>query len=457
MCAAIGLAQSNQGASLTRVAEEMRAPSAFQGNRRLPLAGEVLNGPTYAIWETTLRCNQACRFCGTRAGRARPDELTTAEALQLIDQLAEIGVREVAMHGGETFLREDWLELVSAIASHDMTPSIVTGGRGVDATLAKKAQAAGLVAASVSIDGREPTHDDLRNIPGSYRGAHRAVRSFLDAGILCGCNTQINRQNMGEIPALFEDLSQYPLYGWQVQLMAPMGRAADEPDLVLEPYDLLEIMPMLARLRVLADSRGIALWPGDNVGYFGPFEHTLRDQRVPGGHSSGCGGGILAIGIEANGDIKGCSAMSSDGFIAGNIRQHRLRTLWDEAAELKFMRCFDESKLWGYCAGCYYASVCRAGCVWTSATILGRYGNCPYCHHRALEYLNAGKRERLTRTRIAPGKIRDRAEFGLEIEPAPAEWAERMLALNQPLPEPFDERVDSAVPGQDFDRSPALP
>lgn len=418
----------------------------IRGNRRLPLSGEVLTGPTYAIWETTLRCNQACRFCGTRAGRARPDELNTAEALNVIEQLAEIGVREVAMHGGEVYLRPDWLELVAAVAAHGMQPSIVTGGRGMTAALSEQARQAGLVAASVSIDGLEATHDDLRNIPGSHAGAFRALQDLSAAGILVGCNTQVNRQNMREIPALFDELCAHPLYGWQVQLMAPMGRAADEPALVLQPYDLLEIMPMLARLRLVSDERGIPLWPGDNVGYFGPFEHTLRDQRIPGGHSSGCGGGILAIGIEANGDVKGCSAMSSEGFVAGNVRQHRLRTLWDEAAELKFMRCFDESKLWGFCAGCYYGSVCKAGCVWTSSTILGKYGNCPYCHHRALEYLARGQRERLTRIAVAPGEIRDRAEFAIEVETAPTDWIERMRELNHPLPEPFEDTLESFIP-----------
>lgn len=415
------------------MAQDTRRPNAIRGNRRLPLAGEVLKGPTYASWETTLRCNQSCRFCGTRAGHARPDELSTDEAIGLIAQLAEIGVREVAMHGGETFLREDWLTLISAVAAHGMTPCIVTGGRSVSADMAKRAKGAGLVAASVSIDGLEVTHDHLRNVPGSYQGAKRAVRELLGAGVMCACNTQINRQNMREIPALFHELSQFPLYGWQVQLMVPMGRAADEPELVLQPFDLLDIMPMLARLRLLSDQYGILLWPGDNIGYFGPFEHTLRDQRLPDGHSSGCGAGILAIGIEANGDIKGCSAMGSEGFVAGNVRRHRLRTLWDEAAELKFMRCFDDSALWGYCATCYYAHVCRAGCVWTSATILGRYGNCPYCHHRALELLADGKRERLVRVATAPGTLRDRAEFSLESETAPADWVGRMRELNRPL------------------------
>jgi radical SAM protein with 4Fe4S-binding SPASM domain len=408
------------------------------------MVGEVLTGPTYAIWETTLRCNQACRFCGTRAGHARPDELSTAEALDVIEQFAEIGVREVAMHGGETFLRPDWLELVAAVAKNGMQPSIVTGGRGITAAMAAEAKRAGLIAASVSIDGTQAMHDDLRNVKGSHQGAFNAVRELLAAGILVGCNTQINRQNMREVPALFDELSQYPLYGWQVQLMAPMGRAADEPALVLQPYDLLEIIPMLARMRVVSDERGIPMWPGDNVGYFGPFEHTLRHNRTPGGHSSGCGGGILAIGVEANGDVKGCSAMSSGGYIAGNVRQHRLRTLWDESAELKFMRCFDASKLWGYCATCYYATICKAGCVWTSSTIFGRHGNCPYCHHRALEYLAKGQRERLSRVMLAPGNIRDRAEFSIEVEAAPEDWAEQMRELNRPPRDPFEDTLETA-------------
>ena len=69
-----------------------------QRNVRLKTVDDT--GPTFAVWECTLRCNQACRFCGTRAGKASPDELDTELALKLIAQLAEMGVREVSMHGG---------------------------------------------------------------------------------------------------------------------------------------------------------------------------------------------------------------------------------------------------------------------------------------------------------------------------------------------------------------------
>ena len=75
--------------------------------------------PRHAVWELTLSCNLKCRHCGSRAGAPRSDELTTAEALSLVDALADAGVREVTLIGGEAYLRRDWLEIVRAIRSRD--------------------------------------------------------------------------------------------------------------------------------------------------------------------------------------------------------------------------------------------------------------------------------------------------------------------------------------------------
>jgi radical SAM protein with 4Fe4S-binding SPASM domain len=387
-------------------------------------------GPTYAVWEVTLRCNQACRFCGTRAGRAGPDELNTAECLELIRQLAAIGVREISVHGGEAYLRPDIFELVHAIREHGMLSTMVTGGRNLSSDIARQLKASDVSAVSVSIDGPRDVHNRLRGFDSSFQNAVQALANLEAAGIEVGANTQINRENLHELHSLYDELRKHPIYGWQVQLMVPMGRAADEPNLWLQPYDLLELFPILAELRHRADQDQIPLWPGDNVGYFGPFEDTLRGDRVPGGCSSGCGGGVLAIGIEANGDIKGCSAMASEGFVAGNIRRHTLEELWENAAELKLSRCFTRDRLWGYCQSCYYGDECKAGCIWTANTILGRYGNNPYCHHRAIEMLAQGKRERLVRVREAPGNNRDCALFELEVEAADPLWAARMREKN---------------------------
>ena len=385
--------------------------------------------PLYVVWEITLRCDQACEFCGSRAGRARDDELTTAEIIDIVEQLAEMGTREVALHGGEAYLRKDFLDVVRAIRSHGIDATMVTGGRGFTAELAKQAHDAGITAVSVSIDGLPATHDALRGLKGSHASALHAVEVLLGAGVKVGCNTQLNRRNFKELPALADLLSGLPMYGWQVQLMAPMGRAAEAENLWLEPYDMLELIPIVASVRRQCDAAGLRLWPGDNVGYFGPFEHDLRFERSCSGHCGGCGGGVITLGIESHGDVKGCSAMSSEGFVAGNTRRSRIADLWENAPELRFIRDFKLEDLWGFCRDCYYAEVCKGGCIWTAATLLGRRGNNPYCHHRALEFLAQGKRERLVRVRPALGLVRDRALFELVVEAAPEDWIATLPAL----------------------------
>ena len=94
------------------------APRAERGLRHLPLAPEARDvdrryRPIYAVWEVTLKCDLACRHCGSRAGRTRPDELSTEECLDLVRQMAALGVLEVTVIGGEAYLRDDWLEIVA--------------------------------------------------------------------------------------------------------------------------------------------------------------------------------------------------------------------------------------------------------------------------------------------------------------------------------------------------------
>ena len=73
----------------------MRWVKAAPALRHLPLAAaardiERHTRPIYAVWETTLRCDLACHHCGSRAGRERPDELSTAECLDLVKQMADL-------------------------------------------------------------------------------------------------------------------------------------------------------------------------------------------------------------------------------------------------------------------------------------------------------------------------------------------------------------------------------
>jgi radical SAM protein with 4Fe4S-binding SPASM domain len=398
------------------------APHAAPARRHLPLAASArpVDGvrPIYAVWEITLACDLACRHCGSRAGRARPDELSTTQCLDLVRQMAELGVREITLIGGEAYLREDWLQIVRGIQAHGMTPTMTSGGRGIDAALAADAAAAGLAGVSISLDGLAETHDRLRGVRGSHAHAVAALGHLRRAGIPVTVNSQINRLSMPELPELLELLASQGAHSWQIQLTVPMGRAADEPEVLLQPYDLLALFPVLRQLAERCQALGVRLLPGNNIGYFGPHESTLRGYMLE-GHASSCMAGQLTLGIEADGTIKGCPSLPTAAWAGGNIHDASLRDIWERAAPLRYTRDRTVDDLWGYCRDCYYADSCRAGCTWTSDVFFGRPGNNPYCHHRALEFAGRGQRERLVRVAAAPGQPFDHGRFELVVEPEP--------------------------------------
>ncbi len=396
-------------------------PIASSARRSLPLLAEARAidqriRPRHAVWEITLRCDQACRHCGSRAGAERPNELTTDECLDLVRQLAELGVTEVTLIGGEAYLHPGFLEIVRAVHGRGMYCNMVTGGRGLDENLARQAVQAGLASASVSIDGAEVTHDRLRGSDGSYRAAVGAMRALRAGGVRLTVNTQINRLSLPDLPGILELLVRERAEAWQVMLTVAMGRAADEPDVLLQPYDLLELFPLLDTLAARCKEHGIVLYPGNNIGYFGPYEKRLRGT-LPRGHGSSCGAGRSTLGIESDGLVKGCPSLPSGAWGGGTVRDHSLVDLWERASALRYTRDRTVEDLQGFCRTCYYADTCRAGCTWTASVLFGRPGDNPYCHHRALERDREGLRERLVLREPAPGEPFDHGIFELLLEP----------------------------------------
>ena len=371
--------------------------------------------PVLAVWELTLRCDLACRHCGSRAGRERPDELTTSECLDLVGQMAELGVLEVTLIGGEAYLRPDWLEIVAAISAAGMQCTMTTGGRGMTAERARDAARAGIRSVSVSVDGGPAVHDALRGVEGSHRAALAALENLRAAGIPIAANTQINRLSLPDLPDVLETLIAAGISGWQVMLTVAMGRAADQPDMLIQPFELLDLFPLLSRLKKRATQARVPMWPGNNIGYFGPHEAELRVE-LPRGHMSSCGAGCNTLGIEANGAVKGCPSLQSTPWTGGNLRDASLRDIWERSAPLRYMRDFTLDSLWGYCRDCYYAEDCRGGCTWTAFSLFGKAGNNPLCHHRALEMQKKGLRERLHRVTPAPGDPFDNGVFEIIVE-----------------------------------------
>lgn len=376
--------------------------------------------PIYVVWETTLRCDHECAHCGSRAGDARPDELSTEELLEVADALVRLGTREVTLIGGEAYLRGDCYRLIEHMTAAGIRVTMQTGGRGLTQDRVRRLREAGLAAIGVSVDGPAQVHDTLRASPGSHAAAMRGIAHAREVGLLVTSNSQINRLNKDLLRETAELLAEAGVAVWRAQMTAPMGRAADRPDWLLEPYMILEVIDSLAEIQRWAKERAEASgtpWErafhvrlGNNLGYFGPHEQALRSRPgAPETYWQGCAAGKFVMGIESDGTIKGCPSLPTAPYKGGNVRDTSLAQIWD-AEEIAFTRDRGTSELWGFCKTCYYAEVCRAGCSFTAHTAIGRRGNNPFCYYRAAQLRRRGLRERVVLRQAAPG---DPYDFGL--------------------------------------------
>ena len=378
----------------------------------------------YAVWEITLKCNLACSHCGSRAGDKRNDELSTSEAFDLIEQMADLGIKEVTLIGGEAYLRPDWLMIASEIKRQGMKVTMTTGGYGISRGTAKRMAQAGISAVSVSIDGLEQEHNAIRGKPDSWSQCFKTLSQFNDLGIHTGVNTTITRKSAKNLPLLYDKLIAVGVKNWRIQLAVPMGNAADNNEMLIQPYELLDLYPLLGLLSLKGRQDNLIIQPGNNVGYFGPYERLLRGTFMNESQYSfytGCVAGHNALGIEADGKVKGCPSLPTEEYTGGNIRDRSLRDIYENAPELNFnsleMDDASVAHLRGNCKGCKYAKLCRAGCNWTAHVFFGKRGNNPYCHHRALTLAASDLRERFEQKVAASGQPFDHGEFEVFEEP----------------------------------------
>lgn len=345
--------------------------------------------PYTGVWELTLACNMRCQHCGSHAGEPRADELGWDEMRRVAQELVALGTRRMTLSGGEPTMNPHWDRLGALLVERGVRVNMISNGWSWRQSHLDRARRAGLTSVGFSLDGFEDVHDRIRR-PGSFARVEDAVRLNVGQGFPTAVISHVNQPNWRTLPELGEHLAGLGVSRWQLQLGNPAGEMCEHTDLVLAEDDILELVPMLARLREAMHGR-MVVDMGDNIGYYGCHEAALRrdlddpDDALPFWH--GCAAGCQVIGIESNGNIKGCLSLPSakhgkDLFVEGNLRDRPLAEIWCAPGAFAYNRAFSTDQLTGFCATCPYRELCRGGCSWTAHSHTGtRYDN-PACFYR---------------------------------------------------------------------------
>jgi radical SAM protein with 4Fe4S-binding SPASM domain len=341
--------------------------------------------PRFCVWELTLACDLRCKHCGSFAGTRRKDELSLEECLEVADQLAALGCEKVTLSGGEPTLHRHWHELGKRLTDQGVRVNMISNGWTWSEDRLEKARYARLQNVAFSMDGFEEAHDHVRR-QDSFARVERALETCVAGGMPVSVVTHINRLNYDQLPAFRDYLTEKSVASWQLQLGIPSGTMDEHHELVIEPGELLWLIPLIARLRTDEVERP-HIFPSDNVGYFGKFEPALRDRNTQIPFWIGCRAGCQVIGIESNGNVKGCLSLPSarhgkDVFLEGNLRGESLESIWTREDAFSFNRKFSESQLAGFCGVCRYRDICRGGCAWTAYSHTANRFDNPYCFYR---------------------------------------------------------------------------
>ena len=308
------------------------------------------------VWELTLACCFSCKYCGSKAGTARKNELTTEECLDVARQLADIGCERVSLIGGEVFIRPDWSAITAALTERNVKVSVITNGYLFSDMQISQLKDAGVESVAVSVDGPESIHDAFRQ-KGSFRRAVHAVDVLSKNGIPVSVISTLHSRNVSYLDELYEVLKSKNIFAWQLQACSPMGNASAAEFSADICFDDV--------IRFVADhmsESGFAVGIADNIGYYTEAEGYLRGNLSGKAVFTGCRAGLSGIGIDSIGNVRGCEAMYDDFFIEGNLREKTLKEIWNDPDAFSYNRRFTQDRLTGKCRTCEYGKVCAGGC-----------------------------------------------------------------------------------------------
>ena len=328
--------------------------------------------PGHPVWEVTGACNLRCIHCHAVSGKAAPDELSTDEGKKLIDMLAATGeFRTLIFTGGEPLVRPDIFTLLKHSQQAGLANIIATNGTLIDKEMAFKLKDHGVVCNAISIDAANAEiHDFVRNKPGSFDLALRAIEATKKAGILLQINTTAMEYNMPHLPELIDFADSCGAGIMLMYQLVAVGRGEKIEKATLKKSANKYLSKLIADKQKIAKTiiepvAGPQYWP------YILEKNGIRNGlmlKLASNFFHGCAAGRGFVYIKANGDVWPCPFVEIN---AGNIRDTSFQQIYAEAPVFQNLRRREE-KLKGICGECNYKTVC-GGCRGRALAYSGDY------------------------------------------------------------------------------------
>lgn len=343
------------------------------------------------VFNITRRCNLKCKHCYAAAtcGPVK-GELSTDEALGVLDDLAAFGCPVVLFSGGEPLLRPDLPELIAHAADAGLRTVVSTNGTLITEDMAGKLGEIGLHYAGISLDGLEATHDAFRGRKGAFAAALAGMRRTMQAGVKVGLRMTINNHNVADVDGIFDLIAREGIPRVCFYHLVYSGRGSDMRGDDLSRRQARATMDLLIdRTAALHGAgRDVEVLTVDNHAD-GPYVYMHLQRTDPpaaeqcmtllkrnGGNRSG-----IAIGcVTATGDV--LADQFWRGRAVGNVRERPFSEIWSDPAQPLLAKLRDRAKhLHGRCERCRWLDVCNGNFRARAEAATGDpWGDDPACY-----------------------------------------------------------------------------
>lgn len=280
-----------------------------------------------ALIELTYRCNLDCAFCYNDLGlRGRP--LTRDQYLRLFAELADMGVMDLTLSGGEPLAHADFFALGAAARELGFVVRVKSNGHALRRHLAERLKAeVDPFQLDISLHGATAAvHDRQTRIPGSFERLQGNLTTMRAVGLRLQLRVPVTAWNEHEAEAmcvLADDL------GVQIQFDTQIT-PRDNGDLA--PLRLSPSVEGVERLRRRAEARRQS---GDDEN--GPTalrpEAEVESQASPA--RKHCGAGSSSVTIDPVGNVYPCVQWRRP---VGNLHDQGIRDIWTGSPGLAAVR-----------------------------------------------------------------------------------------------------------------------
>ena len=337
------------------------------------------------FWESTIKCNLTCSHCRRiESNNTAHQDMSTAQAKDLLDQLAGLGKKQSMMpalvfSGGESLCRDDLFELVGRAGSLGIITALATNGTLINSAIAERIRESGIMRVSVSLDGATAeVHDKLRQLPGSFEKAVEGIGYLREQNVPFQINMTLTNHNAHQIEDVYNIAISLGAAAVHIFMLVPVGcgRSLADTDM-LSPEQYEQKMLDIYKLENRSDLQ-LKVTCGPH------YERVMRQQGVSsniktgkvghGGTLRGCLAGLGVLFVGHRGDVFPCGYLPVK---CGNILKDKLSDIWYKNEDLARMR--DSNKLDGKCGICGYRQVC-GGCRARAYAATGNYmAEEPFC------------------------------------------------------------------------------